>query len=422
MKRWLRGGIALCLTAAMLTGCSLSSLGFGKGGSGKENEARTLKVMYYDENAFFQDYGMLYSALYPEIEIQVVSTNQIYNQMNEEEETDYNKAMAAFIEKEQPDVLMLEQTQLETMGAEGKLYDIESYVMDGKYDVAGLIPGAIDTMKEYGGGNLYAIPTSFYTQVLFYNKDVFDEYNVPYPTDQMTWTEVINLANMFPKDGDPLERVFGLKMGWGKDLNEMVSLIANTEGLKQFDENSLQMTIDTPAWVSVVEQAESVLKSDVLFYDEMLWNNEEGGVVYFEQKEGSYNNDPFFNGRLAMRVEGNYYINQIEDAKRWSQNPEEIVENWDMVTAPVSAQNPDVSSSISYNSLFAINATSTNVEEAWKFIAYVTGDEHARVKSKVSYGNLSLRTKYLELGTDRNYAALYKLKPLNMTMDYTKNT
>ena len=417
MRKWLKGGIALCLTAAMLTGCSF---GFGKNGSDNENQARTLKVMYYDENSFFQEYGMLYSALYPNVEIQVVNTNNIYNTLMEENDNDYQKALAAFIEKEQPDILMIEPTQLEKMGSEGKLYDIESFVTDGKYDVDGLVPGVIDAMKGYGGGNLYAIPTNFSTQALYYNKDLFDEYNVPYPTDQMTWTEVINLANLFPKDGDPLDRVFGLKMGWGKDLNEMINLLANTEGLKVFDENTLQMTIDTPAWASIVEQAQSLLKSDVLFYDDMLWGGGEDGIVYFKQDESNYGMDPFMSGRLAMRVDGNYFVNQIEDAKTYAQNPEDIIENWDLVTAPVGSQTPDSSFYTNYYNLFAINATTTNVEEAWNFIAYITGDEYARVKSKVSYGNLPLRTKYLELDTERNYAAFYKLKPMNVNVDYTK--
>jgi len=417
MKKWLKGGIALCLTVAMLTGCSL---GFGKDGSDNENQARTLKVMYYDESSFFQEYGMLYSALYPNVEIQVVETNQIQNTFMEENDNDYDKALAAFIEKEQPDILMLEPTQLEKLGVEGKLYDIESYVTDSKYNMDGLVPGVIDAMKGYGGGNLYAIPTNFSTQALYYNKDLFDEYNVPYPTDQMTWTEVINLANMFPTDGDPLERIFGLKMGWNKELSTMVDILANTEGLKAFDPTTLQMTIDTPAWASIVEQAQSVLKSDVLFYDDMIYGGGRDGVVYFDQNADYYSQNPFFSGRLAMSVDSNYFVNQIEDAKTYAANPEDIIENWDMVTAPVGSQNPDSSYYTNYYNLFAINAASTNVEEAWKFISYITGDEYARVKTKISYGNLPLRTKYMEMDTERNYAAFYKLKPMIQTIDYTK--
>ncbi|URN96606.1 MAG: extracellular solute-binding protein [Candidatus Pristimantibacillus lignocellulolyticus] len=417
MRSWFRGGIILCLTLVILTGCSF---GFGKNDSKNANEARTLKVVYYDESSFFQEYGMLYSALYPNVEIEVVNSNVIHNTLMEENDNDYDKALAAFIEKEQPDVLMLDPSQLEKLGTEGKLYNIESFIVDSKYDVDGLIPGVIDTMKEYGGGNIYAIPTNYYTQALYYNKDLFDEYNVPYPTDQMTWKEVIDLANMFPADGDPLERIFGLKMSWSKELSQLVSTLANTEGLKVFDENTLQMTIDTPGWASIVEQAQSVLKSDVLFYEDMLWGRGGEEVVYFDQNLDHYSRNPFFSGRLAMSVDSNHLVNEIKDAKKYSQSPEDIIGNWDIVTLPVGSQNPDVSYSTGYNNLFAINAASTNVEQAWNFISYITGDEFARVKSKSSYGGLSLRTKYIELDSERNYAAFYKLKPAIQNVDYTK--
>jgi len=417
MRRWLRGGITLCLTVAMLTGCSLE---FGKNESNNVNDARTLKVMYYDESSFFQEYGMLYSALYPDVEIEVINTNKIHTTYLEENDNDYNKALSAFIAKEQPDVLMVETSELETLGEEGKLYDIESFVLDSKYDVNGLFPGVIDAMKQYGGGNLYAIPTNYYTQALYYNKDLFDEHNVPYPTDQMTWTEVINLANMFPADGDPLERIFGLKMSWSKDLSQIINTLANTEGLKVFDENTLQMTIDTPGWASIVEQAQSVLKSDVLFYEDMIWGRGGEEVVYFDQNMDHFSRNPFFSGRLAMSVDSNYLVNEIENAKKYAQNPENIIENWDMVTTPVGSQNPDVSYSTGYNNLFAIHAASTNVEEAWNFISYITGDEYARVKSKSSSPGITLRTKYIETDSNRNYAAFYKLKPAIQNIDYTK--
>lgn len=413
MRKWLRGGIALCLSVAMLTGCSLD---FGKGGDKGSEQPSTLKVMYYNESSFFQEYGMLYSAIYPNVDIEVVETNQIYNTM-EEYDNDYNKALAAFIDKEQPDILMLDTGQIESLSNEGKLYDLDTFVTDKKYDAEGLVPGVLDAMKDFGSGKVYAIPTSFSTQVLFYNKDLFDRYNIPYPTDQMTWTEIINLAKMFPTDGEPLERVFGLKMGWSKDLNDMINTLSAGEGLKQFNEETLQMTIDTPAWQALVEQAQSLLNSDMLYYDEMQYN---GDNMYFSQDGDYYSNEPFFSGRLAMKLEGNYYISQIKDASTYAQNPEDIVQNWDIVTAPVSSQNPDTSNYTYYYNLFGINAASTNVEAAWDFISYITGDEFARVKSKVSYGNLPLRTKYMETSGDRNYAAFYKLKPAMNTTDYTK--
>lgn len=215
-----------------------------------------------------------------------------------------------------------------------------------------------------------------------------------------------------------MDRVYGIKMGWEKSLNDVVNTLATGESLRMFDPETLQMTIDTPAWNSLIETAQSVLSSNALFFESDLYN-EDGYVNY----DGDwYSRDPFYSGRLAMRLDGNYLINELENLKNYAQNPDDLISNWDMVTAPVSSGNPDESSYISYSNIFAINNTSTNVDAAWDFIGYITGDDYARVKSKVTYGNLPLRTAYLANSTERNYDAFYKVRPStqNMNIDYTK--
>src|SRR5690606_17196463 len=130
MKKWLKSGIALSLSLVVLTGCSLG---------GKENKTpqtpSTLKVMYYDEGSFFQEYGMIYSTLYAEVDIEVVNTNSIYQNSNNEEEFDYEAELEKFIEQEKPDIVMLDMPQIKKFGDAGKLYDIESYVNSSNYDV-----------------------------------------------------------------------------------------------------------------------------------------------------------------------------------------------------------------------------------------------------------------------------------------------
>lgn len=63
-----------------------------------------LKVMYYDESIFYQEYGDLFITKYPNIEVQVVSTQNIDN----DPEVDRATALAKLIEQEQPDVLWLD--------------------------------------------------------------------------------------------------------------------------------------------------------------------------------------------------------------------------------------------------------------------------------------------------------------------------
>jgi len=412
MKKWMKTSLAVCMSTALLAGCS-----FGKSSGGNETEPSTLKVMYYDESSFFSEYGMVYSAVNPDVEIEVVNTNKIYESVNEEEGIDYNTAFAKFLEEEKPDVIMIEPSQLTTLGDEGKLYDIENFVNEEKYNASGLVPGLVDSMKALGNGKLYGIPTSFYSQVIFYNKDLFDEYGVPYPTDQMTWAQIIDLAKMFPTEGEYPDRVYGLKMAWNDDLSEIVNMLSQGDNLQMFNTDTLKMTIDTPAWNSLIETAISVKDSNSLFFENVMWENE-GAVSSMDY----YARDPFYSGKLAMRLDGNYLMNELENLANYAQNPEDLIQNWDIVTAPVSSSNPEESSYINYQGIFAINSQSTNIDQAWNFISYITGDEYSRVKSKVSYGSMPLRSAYMKKDDGRNYDAFYKVRPstMNNTMDYTK--
>lgn len=411
MKRWVKTSFAVCASVTLLAGCS-----FGKSNESNNTQPTTLKVMYYDESSFFSEYGMLYSAVNPNVEIEVLNTSRLYQETTEEK--DYETLLNEFIETEKPDIVMLDPTQLSKYGDEGKLYDIENFVNEEKYNAAGLAPGVVDSMKSLGNGKLYGLPTSFYSQVIYYNKDLFDKFNVPYPTDQMTWAQVIDLAKMFPTDGEPMERVYGLKMGWSKDLSEMVNILSQGENLRMYDLDTMQMTIDTPAWNSLIETAQSVMSSNALYFESDMYENEA-----FSSYEGDwYARDPFYSGRLAMRLDGNYLMSELDNLKNYAQNPDDLIQNWDMVTAPVSSANPEESSYISYQNIFAINSNSTNIDQAWEFISYITGDEYARVKSKVNYGNLPLRTAYLSKDNERNYDAFYKVRPSsqNINMDYMK--
>lgn len=412
MKKWVKTAVPALVATSMLAGCS-----FGSAGENTGNTEASLKVMYYDEGAFFQEFGMLYSALNPNVNIEIVSTQSLYrgNTGEEGEEFDYEKALAKLIEDEKPDVLMLDISQYEKMAQDAKLQDLEALMTQDKYDTEGLIPGMADYMKELGGGQLYGLPTTFSSQVLFYNKALFDKYNISHPTDQMTWDEVIALAKQFPTEGEPEERVYGLKAGYSGDLNEISQMLANSEGLNYVIPKTKQMTINTDGWKRVLETSLDAINSKALYFEDRNTWGRPGAI----SMDDYYMQNPFLAGRLAMTIDQTYLMQQIKEAQQYSPNKDQIVSDWDMVTVPVSTQNPDQSSSVWYNNIFAISKDATSVDEAWKFISYVTGEEFARVKSKSTYNyNFSIRTNYLKDEEGRNFAAFYKLKPTRQTMDY----
>lgn len=414
MKAWFKMVTPIALTALVATGCS-----FGGGNKGLDkNEPSTLKVMYYDEGSFFQDYGMVFSALYPNIEIEVLNTQSIYSG----EQEDYEAAFDKFIEEKQPDILMLSSDQYKEWALDGKLYDLDTLIEKEKYDTEGLIPGMLDYLREQGGGRLYAMTPSFYSQVLYYNKDLFDKYQIEYPTDRMSWSETLQLARRFPTEGEPKERVYGLKMSYNDDLFQMASIFAASEGISYVNPAQKQVTINSDSWKNVFQTALDALSSKALFYDSIMYEQSTDGPSA-SSYEDYLLRDPFVSGRLAMAIGDSSYVNQIKQASSNEKVKDQIVKNWDLVTVPVGQQNPDQSSMTSFNNLLAISATATNTEAAWQLLSYLSSDEYARVKSKSNnYNGLPVRTKYITDTEGRNYAAYYNLKPstFNAYKDYDK--
>lgn len=408
MRNWWKTTAAAALAAAMLTGCSFG----GNNGEGEQTPT-TLKVMYYDENSFYQEYGMLFSALYPEIELEVVSTQSLYRGGEEGEEVDIEKAKKEFLEKEKPDILMLDMTEYEKMSQDGTLVDLGPFITKDKFDTEGLVPGMEDYMKELGGGQLYGLPSGFSSQVIFYNKALFDKYNIAYPTDQMTWNEVIQLARQFPIEGEGEDRVYGLKAGYNGDLNQMSTMIASSEGLNYVNPATKQMTINTPGWINAVKTANDALSSKALYFENQD-NMMNGGGSY----EDYLMRNPFIGNRLAMTIDGSWFIREIKEASEYIKEEGKVISDWDIVTMPVSAQFPDQSTSSYYNNIFAIGKESPSADAAWKFISYISGEEFARVKSKLSYNNgFSIHAKYIKDEEGRNYAAFHKLKPMKQPFD-----
>jgi len=72
--------------------------------------------------------------------------------------------------------------------ARGLAADLTPFIEKEKYDLSDFNP---DVLKIYNvGGKYYAIPMSIVGSNVFYNKDLFDKYGVPYPTtnwDDTSW-------------------------------------------------------------------------------------------------------------------------------------------------------------------------------------------------------------------------------------------
>ncbi|RKN71899.1 ABC transporter substrate-binding protein [Paenibacillus ginsengarvi] len=93
--------------------------------------------------------------------------------------------------------------------------DLTPYVTKYKYDLNRFNPVFIQEIKDYTrDGKLFGLPVPpFFPNVLYYNKDLFDKFGVPYPKDGMTWDEAYDLSKKMTRtDGGKQIRGFSANL------------------------------------------------------------------------------------------------------------------------------------------------------------------------------------------------------------------
>lgn len=117
--------------------------------------------------------------------------------------------------------------------------------LTGKIDTANYSEGTLAAVSSEG--KIYAVPMSFSTCVLFYNKDLFDQAGVAYPTDEWTWADAQAAAEKIKALGDDI---------WGYyqpiTYNEFYKSIKGNGG-SVLSEDYSQFTMNTPENVAVLE-------------------------------------------------------------------------------------------------------------------------------------------------------------------------
>ena len=117
--------------------------------------------------------------------------------------------------------------------------------LTGKIDTANYSEGTLAAVSSEG--KIYAVPMSFSTCVLFYNKDLFDQAGVAYPTDEWTWADAQAAAEKIKALGDDI---------WGYyqpiTYNEFYKSIKGNGG-SVLSEDYSQFTMNTPENVAVLD-------------------------------------------------------------------------------------------------------------------------------------------------------------------------
>jgi len=387
--------LSLLIGATLLTGCSNSNKGVDWEPY-NPNEPVKLKIMYPSSNVFNQRYGNQLAAKYPNIEFEVIPPPLSSGMIIKSED------MIKQIKEEAPDIITVSTPLYETLVKEGQLVDLDPIIRQDQFDIADIHSSVIDSLRGEEGGPLYGLAPSFSANALYYNADLFRKYGVDLPTDRMTWEDLLKLSMRFPTDGADSERIYGFQTGISQNLASLVDSIATTNGLTPISSDGKSVVVNTDSWRYIIERV-------LLAHDSLLMAKGTTIDELFQSSVFSPDQDPFLNGRVAMKVDHFGYYQNFDFVKK--ANPNYKPFKWDVVTVPVNPLTPDTTSPMLLGSIFSINSKSAHKSAAWEVIKYINGEEVAKLESKTLTVDIPARKAYAQKKDELNVEPFFALKP-----------
>jgi multiple sugar transport system substrate-binding protein len=125
--------------------------------------------------------------------------------------------------------------------------DISDLVQKYNYDLNRFLPVTIDSMKHITGGKLFGLPGRVSSYTLYYNKDLFDKFGVPYLNDKMTWDDIQETARR-------LTRVDGGVQYYGFAGDIIAMLDMNEKAPQYVDPKTQQATLSNDYWKRVFDR------------------------------------------------------------------------------------------------------------------------------------------------------------------------
>lgn len=277
-------------------------------------------------------------------------------------------------------------------------YDMSEMIKKENIDLSPLDSAAVEGMKQISGGGMWGIPVTSEKLVLFYNKDLFDKFGVPYPKDGVTWEEVAELSKQLTRN-DNGRQIVGLYAELGHLLR------TNQYSLGTVDAGTLKATFGTnELWKKLIDTA-FANPAAANGYQEFMRNERAGNLP---------TKDNFVRDRnLAM------YIGLTSTMFTSADKMEGM--NWDIATMPELKEMPGVGSQ-PYPVYFSVTKTSLNKEAAMKVIKYLISEEFQLSISRK--GNVPVLTTETVVNAfaqdsvykDKNWSAIFAQKPAQIPM------
>jgi multiple sugar transport system substrate-binding protein len=360
--------IAALLLAAV---CALAA---GCGGS--ESESGSIRLLVFGDPAELESYRTMIQAFEkeePDIDVQLVEAS--------DRDDLIARLSTSIAGGSPPDLFLMNYRFYGQFAARGALEPLEPYIDDS--DVMSLddfYPQAVDAFRW--DGRVTCLPQNLSSLVVYYNRDLFERFGVPEPTDDMAWTQFVYRAQQLTRDArgaivqgaDPdlpaqpntaPAAIYGL--GVEPSLIRIAPFLwSNRATLVDDNEHPTRFTLDSQ---------EAKLALQQFFALRTMF----GVVPSDTDVEAEDDEARFLNGRLAMLLESRRLVPTLREAAKF---------DWDVAALPTLQDQ----ASILHSDAYCMTKDSDAKDAAWRFVEYALGPEGATVIAKTGRTVPSLRS------------------------------
>lgn len=241
-----------------------------------------------------------------------------------------------------------------------------------------LFPGLLNYTTI--GNDILGMPAGFTSHVMYYNKALFDQAGVAYPTDDWTWSELREKAKKISELGDDIN---GLALSTQPDPYDFEQFFwVNGSSYLSPDGTAIDGYFNSPASIEMMQLFVDMIKE---------------GSAYGAQSKIS---DTFRNNKLAIQESG------IWPLKRHL----EVIGKENLGIAPLPRmEKSKPANSVINSSGISMAKDSKNKELAWEFIKFYTSPEAVKMRSEVDLPVLKSVANELGYLEDPYYAPYYKM-------------
>lgn len=359
-------GIMAASLAACSGGNSSSSGSTADSGSGDSGSGEKQKLVIWswgadEEKKAREDAVNIFIENHPEIEVEhsvIPTADHAWDQ----------KAAAALAAGTGPDVI---QTSPDYYGLYTDYYeDLQPYLEEEGINTDEVFTDGMLDPYYRPDGKLEGMPLLENVFVLAYNKDMFDEFGVDYPTADWTWDDVLEAAEKFVS-GEGTDATYGMVNHW---VDPNFAIIC--KGGTPYSDDLQTVEINSPEVAAGLD-----------LFGEMV----QSGAMPDDTAADSLPKEQLFvSGHAAMYPLGGFETKLIAD---------EVGDNfdWDVVTMP-KVEDSEINN-IMYATGYAMLKTSQNKDAAWTFLKEVgyEDEEMAQVTARVGIpGNKTVAEGYYQ--------------------------